>query len=264
MRPPAQAGTTVGDTGATSDGWPGRQIARLDAQRLAGPRVERHSLGVQSLQAKPDLLVPVARLRLVRLPAANQQPVPRAGQRHIQQPVVLARPRGCAGLAYRLHGPAAQILVRLPQRQVGAGAVIVRPAQPALVRWQPGGIRQNHQPRLQALGAVHGHYAHRVARRFRLALHLGRRQPQPVQEALQRGRMGGRMQQRGTQQLVDRLGGFGTQPGKQPRPPAERPQRFGQQRVGRRIIDPPQQGGQERRRRLPVRPLVGPIAQRLE
>ena len=69
--------------------------------------------------------------------------------------------------------------------------------------------------------------------------------------------------QRRVQQFVHRFGGFGAEPGKQPRPTTERPQRLGEQRMRRDVIDPRQQRREERPGRLPVRPLLRPRVQRL-
>ena len=97
-----------------------------------------------------------------------------------------------------------------------------------------------------AADAVHRHDAHRVGGDVLLALHLGGGAAQPVQEALQRRRVGARIGQGGLQQFVHRLSRLGAEPGEQPGAPAERAERLRQQRVRAEVIDARQQGGEKR------------------
>ena len=234
------------------------------ASLFAIPAVERRGFRRQRVEAAFHQPIPARIVQSApRLPAAHQQPVLGSGQRDVEQPVVLLHPPLLRRVAQPLGGGAAHLPPRRPDRHVAPGGRIGRPQDRPFVGRQRRGVRQDHQRRLQSLGAVHRHHPHQAAGAFRLALHLRARAAQPVQKPLQRQRMHAAIGQRRVQQLVHRFGGFRTEPGKQPRPPTERPQRLGEQRVRRDVVDPRQQGRKERPGRLPVRPLLRPCVQRL-
>ena len=248
-----------------------RNTAVLQHQHLPGPaQRERARRRARRLEALPAQRVPGPRRRLApglapRLPAAHHQPVRRPGQGDVEQPVAfLLRSRADAvAQAPGRHGT--ELGARHPERQrhriLLRIAAHLAPKQVLVGGRHRNGVRQHHQPRLQPLGAVRGHHPHRVAGGVRLASHRFLRPPQPVQEPLQRRRMGFGVAQRRGQQLVHRLGRFRPQPPQQPGPAAQPAQRLAQQRVRRHVVDAREQGRQDMPRRLPVRPLVRPRAQ---
>ena len=136
---------------------------------------------------------------------------------------MLLQPPGGRCVAQPISRGAAQLLARRPQWDLALRGGVIRPQDRAVVGRHGGGVGQDDQRRLQPLGAVHRHDPHQPARLLSLPLHLGGGAAQPVQEPLQRGRVGAAIGQSGVQQLVHRLGRLRTKPGKQPCPPAERP-----------------------------------------
>ena len=207
---PAQRGSSAAGGCAASPAGPlgRRDLRRGVASQLAIPAVERRAYPPAARRSR----VPPAGTSTHRpaprrgLPAADHQPVLGAGQRDVEQPVVLLHPPLRRRIAQALGGGAAQLPPRRPDRHVAAGGRIGRPQDRALVRRQRRGVRQDHQRRLQSLGAVHRHHPHQAAGAFRLALHLRAGAAQPVQEALQRRRMHAAVGQRRVQQFVHRFG----------------------------------------------------------
>ena len=65
---------------------------------------------------------------------------------------------------------------------------------------------------------MHGHHADFVARDFHVAFDLGARLPQPGEEALQRRRLAPLVIEREIEELVERIVGFGTEPGEKTPP----------------------------------------------
>ena len=66
--------------------------------------------------------------------------------------------------------------------------------------------------RLEALGAMHGHHPHLVARDFHVALHFGIGRAQPGNEALQRRRLALLVVEREVEKLVERVVRLGPEP----------------------------------------------------
>ena len=130
------------------------------------------------------------------------------------------------------------VLLRCP-----GGQVLLEPAQRGAVGRRAGGVGQDDDRRLQALGTVHGHDAHRIPGPFRLALHLGATLPQPVHEGLQGRRMRALVLERGIEELIHRVRRIGTEPRQHPRPARARVERTGAA----------QHGGEERMRRRVIR-----------
>ena len=86
-------------------------------------------------------------------------------------------------------------------------------------RARPAGcVRHNHDRRLQAFRAMHGHHAHGLARAFHFALHLAGVSFDLMHEALQawRGVRAGR--ERTRQQFFQRIARFSAEARKHPRP----------------------------------------------
>ena len=67
-------------------------------------------------------------------------------------------------------------------------------------------VGENDDRRLQALGTVHRHHPHLVARHLHVALHFGTRRAQPVNEALQRRRLAPLVFEREIEEFIERIG----------------------------------------------------------
>ena len=87
----------------------------------------------------------------------------------------------------------------MPREQMDARALGPRPH---------AGIRQEHDRRLQALGAMHRHDADLVALLLHVALDLDVGRAHGVDEALQRRRGFPVEAERKVEELIERLGGF--------------------------------------------------------
>ncbi len=167
-----------------------------------------------------ELVPATGRQRLFGAPAADIKPVRRAGHRDVEQPAVfLVAP--ALRIAARSRGERHRVLRAgdQPERQAA-----VDPLQRLHLIGCRGGIGQDHDWRLEPLGAVHGQHAHLAHALVEIALHLGLAGDQPMQEALERGRMVRLEGERRFQELVERILGLRTQPRQQPLPPAQRAQ----------------------------------------
>ena len=176
----------------------GRSIgaSRGDACASARPSPSPSSAGSSTdagAKRAGDEVVPAAlRLAALALGAAHDQPVDRARHRDIEQPAVLVlglaarRSRAAAtGATSVAFGPAQT------KRSGAPGAPSGRQRQqPRLALRRPRrrrrGVGEDHDRRLQPLGAVHGHHPHLVAGDLHVALHVGPGRAQPGDEALQR------------------------------------------------------------------------------
>ena len=240
-------------------------LRRADPHQVAIPRLERGPVRGQPVEAAGHQVVPAdIGQPAPGLPAAHHQPVLGPGQRDVEQAIMLLQAAAGEVIAEALHGDAAELLARGKQRHRDARQRVLGPYDRSFIGRNRRGVGQDDQRRLQPLGAVHRHHPDLVAGGFRLALHLGTGAAQPVQEALQRGRVQAGIGQGGVQQLVHRLGRLRPQPREQPGAAAERPQCLGEQGVGRDIVGARQQGGEEVPGALPVRAFMGAGTQRLE
>ena len=77
---------------------------------------------------------------------------------------------------------------------------------------QHAGVRQEHDRRLEALGAMHRHDADLVALLLHVALDLDVGRAQRIDEALQRWRRLPVKREREIEKLIERLGGFRPKP----------------------------------------------------
>ncbi len=92
-----------------------------------------------------------------------------------------------------------------------------------LAQRRRAGIGQDHDRRLQALGAVHRQQPHCIQRRFGIALHLQILGVHPAQKGLQAGSARRFTGQRLIEHGINRIAGFFTQPCQQPRPSRQWP-----------------------------------------
>ena len=227
-------------------------LRRCHAPRLAVPRGERHGLGRQRLEAARHQAVP-ARVRQRRAASASRTPPagPRRGSaRH--------RAAGCAppcagaraSSRMRCAASAAELLARREQigtatPVAGSSAQMIGPSSGGIAvvsgRMTSGACR----PLAPCTVMTRTWLPAASASRFTSAPERRSQCRKPCSDGGCMLRVG----QRGVQQLIDRFGRLRPQPGEQPRPAAERPQRLGEQRVGRDVIDACQQRGEERPRR---------------
>ena len=175
------------------------------------PREPRKSLRHQ--------IIPTACGQLLRaIPAANDQPIFCPCERHIKQPMVFPVILRLIGLALRCQCRRFKPFhLRRPNRQVFAA--IFKPAERCAVLRLSRGVGQNDDGRLQALGAMHGHDAHHIARGFRFALDLGPALPEPMHKALQGWRVELFMFKRGIEQFIKRIARIRPKPRQHARAP---------------------------------------------
>ena len=95
---------------------------------------------------------------------------------------------------------------------------------------RPGGRRhrigENDDRRFEALGAVHGHHPHFVARDLHVALDFGARLAQPGEETLQRRRLAPLVIEREIEEFVERVVGFRAEPREETPPRAAGAENF--------------------------------------
>ena len=143
---------------------------------------------------------------LAGAPAADIEPVlgPRHG--HVQQAAVLVVADGVRRRPGRRRRLVAVALVGRPQHQLPAlGPEQGRARGPRHLH----SVGQDHDRRLQALGPMHGHHPHRAPALLQVALHLRLAGGEPMQEALQRRRVGALVGQGQGQKLIDGVVGLG-------------------------------------------------------
>ena len=124
-----------------------------------------------------------------------------------------------------------------PDRQ----AVCLGPQQPVPGVRREGGIGDEHDRRLETLGAVAGQHAHLVARPVGVADQLGAVGAQPVQERLHGRWMAVLEGERLGEKRLDRLGRRRTEPGEQALATAALAEQTGVKLEGRQEVDLRQQ-----------------------
>ena len=195
---------------------------------------------LNALQAHEALLHQIIPAALGRLfctaPAANDQPIFSACQRDIKQPMFFL---GLIRLIHLALGAQRRCVkscdLRRPNRQ--GFFAILKPAQRLAVLRFAGGIGQNNDRRLQALGAMHGHDPHHIARRFRFAFYLSAALAQPMHKALQRWRVELFMFQRGIEQFIQRITRIRPKPRQDARAPGAGIKRAGRtQHIGEQAV----------------------------
>ena len=220
--------------------------------------------GAEGGEAALDEAIPAFVLQTVaRVPAADHQAVFGAGEGDIEQAVVFLHALGGVFGALGAPGGAAHGFVGRPEWDAKRGGRVGGPDELGVVGGQSGGVGQDHDGRLEALGAVHGHDPHGRAGRPGLALDLGAGAAEPVDEALQRGRVIAGVVEGGTEQFVERFGGFGAEAGQEAGATAEGAQEFGEQ--GRGGVTWSARGGErgeEGAGGFPLETLGGAVAQR--
>ena len=164
---------------------------------------------------------------------ADAEPIAGAGQRHIEQPAMLAlqfliggQPCGARDLGRVLAAQGKQHPILGVEQTFAA----VQPAR------HGGGVGQDHDIGFQPLGAMHRHHPHFIAAAFHVALDLDAACFHPVQEAFQRRGMAAFMGERQTEKFLDRIGRFRAQPGKQPFAAAQCGEGVRIKLKGRRIV----------------------------
>ena len=141
------------------------------------------------------------------LPAADIEPVLRAGQTDIQQAAVFLHLAVPPRSLFRDVMCGDMIAGRLPQWQL-----VIAPQHRHLLVGDRHRIGQKDDRRFEALGAVHGQDADLVARAGReVALDLGVGGRQPAQKPLQRRHMLALIGERQTEELLDRVFGLGAE-----------------------------------------------------
>ena len=254
----------------------GAAAPAVGSRDVLGPRIALHHairrLDVLQLQsgiaeAFDDQIVPgefAHAVHVARHAAADDQAVGRPRHRHIEQAAVfvlgLAQHRGAGrgdrgrivGLPAGPDHDAGRVRLRIALRQMDQ-------LQPLGIRRRRGGVDQEHDGRLQPLGAVHRHDADFVARDFHVALHFGVGGAQPRHKALQRGRRLALIAQGEFEKFVERVVGFMAEPLQDPlaaavaaeQPGIERERRFGEKAAlagfkalaaRRRTCRPPRRG----------------------
>ena len=191
----AQAGSGLAAVEAAPPCRGGLGLGRLRAGEAPddAPVRGRHLLELVGETVADQIVPAVRRRRVAALEARHIEPVARARQRHVEQPVALLR----LGLRRRrlglLHDVEIARALDRPQegrRRVGRPlrAVELQQAAGPPPRSGRAGVGQEHDRRLQALGAVHGHDAHLVVPLLHVALDHAGAVAQPAQEPLQRRR----------------------------------------------------------------------------
>ena len=156
-------------------------------------------------------------------------------------------------------GGAAEFLAGGPER--GGGVGLVDPDEAVAVGGKRGGVRQDDEGRLQALGAVGGHDAHRGPGAPGLALHLGAGAAEPVDEALEAGGVEGGVGEGGVEEFVDGFGGFGAEAGEEAGTAAEGAEGFGEEGVGGGVVGAFGQARKEGPGVMPVGAFMGAVAE---
>ncbi len=225
-------------------------LLRIDeAHAGAGPAVgdrrrERETLdAVHGFEAGCDERMPIAGRRdFARLPAADIEPVLGARHRNVEETAIFLGAKTLRRLLRRIERRRRAIVTGRPQRQPVPGPQHARHLGRHLQR-----VGQEDDRRLQALGAVHRQDAHLVAPALvEIALHFDVARREPLQKALERGSVPPLIGERCRQQLVERIGGVGTEPRHEFSPAAARAQNFGDELVRRREIGAAQKIAEER------------------
>ena len=126
--------------------------------------------------------------------AAHHQPLGGARHRHIEQAAIFvarfaAAPCARASPSAPTSLPCAPAQTRRSGAPGGASGGSCSSRGGCAARRRRRGVGEDDDRRLKALGAVHGHHPHLVARHLHVALHLGCGGAQPGDEALQRRRL---------------------------------------------------------------------------
>ena len=150
------------------------------------------------------------------MPAAHIEPVAGAGHGDVKLAVIFVG----LGLAHLVLGVVDDVEARGPgepdemadlaRSRACAGKRVEAHPLPAR---QGAGVRQEHDRRLQAFGAMDRHDAHLVALLLHVALDLEVAQAKRVDEALQRRRRLAVIGERQIEKLIERLGSLWPQPG---------------------------------------------------
>ncbi len=174
--------------------------------------VETKGMAVDRVESALNVVAPAAlHACLLDIHAAHDQPVPGAGQGHVEQAQGLFLAGLLAGFARPARGRAIVGFARRPEEAFVLGIQ----QRAALRRGARGGVRQDHDRRLQALGAVDGHHSHLAARSaldiLLLALHFDLVVRHPGDESLQVAYIAALGRQRFGQEGVHGVLGFGAQ-----------------------------------------------------
>ena len=229
-------------------------VSASPKRRVAAPERRRPSIRAPSpSSALLDSAVP-ARLRrplaVARAErAADIEPLLGAGHRDIEQPPMLLALEPVLRLDLRLERLGELVLARAEQRHRRPDrvrAVVARAACRASGRDRRSRVGEDHDRRLQALRAVHGHHPHRVERRRGIAHDLDVAAREPVEEALQRRRARALEFERAGEQFLDRIARLRAEPLEQLAPAVERPRQQGLEELVRASHNRPSRGSPSR------------------
>ena len=146
---------------------------------------------------------------LAVLETGDDEPVLRAGERHIEKTAALAL-RRFVGFAFRGAHGGGRFVVGQRENHIAVRAE-EKFAVPARALRQGGGVGQNDDIRFQTLGAMHRHHPHFVAAAIHVALDLRFAAFEPVQEPFQRRRVVLLIGEREGSELVQRIRRFGAE-----------------------------------------------------
>ena len=179
---------------------------------MSGPNPHSRRSGTKGKERSlhgdvPALLGARFRTVLLRLGrnAGDDQPLRRAGQRHVKQPPVLFEVAFLFGENAFLEWRAALLFFGPKQGCDTARADfdIQSQRRAAHLAWVRSRVGKDNHRRLEALGPVHSHHAHLVAAAARVALHIDRPAREPCEKAIQRRGFGPLELKRAVDQFVD-------------------------------------------------------------
>ena len=241
-------------------GAPGRGGARPRSSCATG-RARRRPAPARRSAPSPAIASATRRVpalavavRLHRPGAADDQPALRPGQRDVEQaPVLLPHQRRAAPPR---PSPAPAGASSLRGRQAGQAVGEAQHLRRVDAVLAHRGVGQDHDRRLEPLGAVHRHHPHLVGALLGAALHLHLVAVDPVEEAGQARRLDLLVGERLVDQRVDAVLGLGPEPRDEPAPAAVTDQHPLDQLERPEEVRLRQQVGEER-------PRLGPALRRL-